>query len=92
MILDHSFAQIRSATQLSQLSQFLQSVFRSVSPSFANHVSQVSQIRVLQDFANTFFRSCTFVSRFLLKFFFLLQNPVLYVIHMESVLGRLHCG
>ena len=38
-----------------QLSQFSQLVFRSVSPSFANSVSQVSQIRVSQGFANTSF-------------------------------------
>ena len=30
-------------------------MFRNVSPSFANHVSQVSQIRVSQGFANTSF-------------------------------------
>ena len=36
----------RSATQFSQPSRFLQLVFRSVSPSFANCVSQVSQILV----------------------------------------------
>ena len=52
-----------SATQFSQLSQFSQLVFRSVSPSFAKCVSQVLQIRVLQGFANTFFRSFTLVSQ-----------------------------
>ena len=46
-------------------------------------------------FRKCLFRSFTFVSQdsqgFWLKFFFLLQNPVLYVMHMESVLGRPHC-
>ena len=32
-----------------------------------------------------------FTNSFGLNFFVLLQNPVPYVIHMESVPGRLHC-
>ena len=70
-------------------------MFRSVSPSFANHVSQVLQIRVSQGFANTSFVVLRLFRKIRKVFdsnsLFLLQNPVLYVIHMESVLGRLHC-
>ena len=52
------------------------------------------RIRVLQGFANTSF-AVLLLFRKIRKVFdsilFLLQNPVLYVIHKESVLGRLHC-
>ena len=58
----HIFSQIfallfsfRSTTHFSQLSHFSQLEFRSVSPSFANRVSQVSQGRISLGFANTRF-------------------------------------
>ena len=56
----HIFEAFRTSSQFSQCNSifrgdFSQLVFRSVSPSFANRVSQVSQIRVLQGFANTSF-------------------------------------